>query len=280
MNYLITGAAGYVGSRLTDLFLSRGETVYAAARNDFDYSEIGPIREYFRGKDIDRVVHLAGAIENKAAGDYYQSNISGLYYLLRVCAENRVTHITFASGNNVYPTRSEQLHKEDEFGQPEPDNLYGISKYAGELIVRDFCTGSSIGYANVRIGDIYGPNQKYGNLLKSIVSSVRSGTPLKLYGQGIRTRDYIYITDVVDGLTTISCKELSGTYNLGTGQGTSVCQLVEIANELSGGICGIENVACVAEDTSCMILDVSKLEKAGFSTKVDIRDGMKKTIGV
>lgn len=280
MNYLITGAAGYVGGKLTEMLRSRGEAVFAATRGDFDYSHIEPIRKYFSGKHIDRVIHLAGAVGSRSPEEFYIANISGLYALLQVCAENKVAHITYSSSNNVYPTNLKYPHKENELVQPSSDNLYGISKYAGELIVSDFCKRRNMSFANVRIADIYGPDQKYGNLLKAIVSAVRSRTPLKLYGQGLRTRDYIYITDVINGLAFIGGRNLCGTFNLGSGKGTSVRQLVEIANELSGGLCAIENVPCIAEDTSCVFLDVGKLEDAGYKASVDIRDGLKMTIGV
>lgn len=257
-----------------------GETAYAASRSHFDYSDIESIRDYFKDKEIDHVIHLAGAVEKRTSSEYFESNISGLYLFLLVCADCNVKHITFASGNNVYASNTDKPHNEDECARPEPSNIYGISKYAGELIVKDFCSTRNIGYANVRIGDIYGPNQKYGNLMKAIVNAVRNETPLKLYGDGIRTRDYIYISDVVDGLYFISKMKLYGTYNLGTGRGTSVKELIEIANQLSGGKCGIQRVDTAAEDTSHVILDVGKLEKAGFKARVDIKEGLKKTIGV
>ena len=85
-------------------------------------------------------------------------------------------HFAFVSTNNVYAANEEQKHSAEEKCAPERDNLYGLSKYVGELLVSDFCTKRGIPYAIVRISDIYGPGQKYGNLLKAIVSSAQSGS--------------------------------------------------------------------------------------------------------
>ncbi len=277
MGCLITGGSGYVGSRLADSLRKNGEEVYIAARVDFDYTDIQPIRDFFINKDINRVVHLAGVVATNELGQYYQSNIVGLYMLLMVCAEQGCHHFTFASTNNVYKP-SVESHSEAEPMQPEVKNLYGISKYAGELIVADFCTQRGLGFANVRIGDIYGPGQRYGNLLKVIVRSVKEKIPLKRYGKGVRTRDYIYITDVVNGLSFISKNCLQGMFNLATGQATSINRLLEIANKISEGACGIEDVPCEYEDQSRVVLQVDALKRLGFCTSINIEEGLKKTV--
>ena len=116
---------------------------------------------------------------------------------------------------------------------PQPYNHYGLTKYVGEMIVRDQLDGSNTDYAIVRIADIYGPKQRTGALLQAVIGNIVAGNPQKKYGIGDRTRDYTYIDDVARGLAHVAVKRLSGIYNLCTGKGTSVARIIEIAEEIS-----------------------------------------------
>lgn len=277
MNCLITGATGFVGTYLTDELKRQGISYIPVSRREFDLLDLEGMERFFAGKTIDHVIHLAGAVGSCDKECIFEANIVGLYYLLRVCVAHDVQHFTFASGNAVYGTQGQVPWKENMHGFPEPKNLYALSKYAGELIVSDFCAKHEIGWANVRIGDIYGPEQKTGNLVKAVVNSAAAGNPLKLYGAGVRKRDYIYVTDAARGLAFISIKGLTGAINLGTGIGTTVAEVVNLAAEISG-ISEIQSVDTAPEDVSQIFLDVTLLRQAGFSTEVSLRKGLKKCI--
>ena len=280
MSLLITGAKGYIGRHLLEQLGQSDGKCYAADQEEFNLLDIDSIRSYFNGKNISRVIHLAGAVEVKNPGMLFDVNIQGLYNLLCVCAENKIEHFAFASSNVVYGESREGICSVETFGEPAARNSYALSKYMGELLVSDFCRGHNMRYANVRIGDVYGPNQKVGNLIKAIVQNAAEGKPLALYGSGIRTRDYIFVTDVADGLLFISRNQVRGAVNLGTGVGTSVAELIQIGVELSEGLSTVEQVDTDREDVSKIVLDVSVLKSLGFQTKVSVRDGLGKCIAV
>lgn len=273
MKVLITGANSYVGKYLVQHMENCGFEYVTATRDDFDYSNVKDIENFLDSKEITNVIHLAAAISEKAE-DIFCTNIQGLYYLLQACAKKKVHHFTFASGNTVYASNSMVPRRETDFLAPESGGSYAFSKYVGELIISDYLSKRGILYANVRIGDIYGPNQKHGNLLKVIVKNAIQRSEICLYGKGRRTRDYIYVKDVVRGLEYISSKQLTGNINLATGVGTSVEELIDVVNELCGGSLNIKHVMVEKEDDSKIVLDVSKLRESGFNIEYSVRNGL------
>ena len=278
MKTLITGADGYIGGYLKRALSDNGIDFVVSEIDTFDYSDIDGMRAFFKDKDIGRVIHLAGVVQNDDNENLFKVNLYGIYNLLNVCAENNISHFTFASTNNVYDNTKPLPFAETSTRMPAPQNRYGFSKYAGELIIQDMCAVFGIKYANIRIADVYGPGQKHGNLLKAIVNNVNEGKPLSLYGKGVRTRDYIYVKDVADGLCFISKNELTGSINLGTGVGTSVKQLLDTVNDICGGGLVIEQVPANNEDTSSVILNCEKLRGLGFVPKYSVRDGMREIL--
>lgn len=278
MQYLITGANGFVGKYLQEELTARGIPYLAAGRAEFDLSRIEEIDVYFSRHNITHVIHLAGAVGSDKGEALFQGNIAGLYNILFVCVRRSVKHFLYTSSNVVYGPKGSAFHRESDILAPDVRDWYAVSKYVGELIVEKFCLQHNLQYALVRIGDIYGPKQRLGNLIKAIVNSIATAQPLKLYGAGVRARDYIYVTDVVNGLATIAEKEFVGAINLGSGVGTTVEQLIKTAQQISNGVCSIEHVPVEQEDTSNITLDTRKLCDLGFSPKVSIYDGLSKCI--
>lgn len=274
---LITGATGYVGSHfLQALPEQQRQECLAPTRQEMDLTDPESVQEYFKAHSIDRVLHLAAVVDNTDSASLLNSNITGLYYLLRESKTAGVCHFVFASTNNVYGTAESHPFAETQPSFPDAGNRYGITKHYGELMVADMLDAST--YAIVRIGDIYGPNQKTGALLKAVVNNIINVQPQRLYGQGDRTRDYIYIDDVVSGLLYILNKSLAGVYNLGTGTGTDVKEIIRIAEEISHCEMPTIFVPVEKEDHSKVVLDVTKLTKAGWSSTIPFAEGLRRIV--
>lgn len=277
---LITGAGGYVGTALVGALEKRDcSNILCADRSSFEFQSVDSIRDYFAGKEIRTVIHLAAVCESQDPGAYYLMNICGLRNLLNACLEYRVQQFIFISGNNVYCADSMEAHTEEEPCRPDEQNLYGISKYMGELLIQDILQESDMRYCILRISDIYGPGQRYGNLMKAMIQRAGSGEVLQVYGQGQRIRDYIYIQDVVDGIMFSWEHDLSGIYNLSTGIGTSVRELAGLVDRICGGRNGIELLPCENEDKSCVILSPEKLLREGFRVKYSLEQGIREMLG-
>ena len=157
-------------------------------------------------------------------------------------------------------------------------NDYALSKYVGELIVMDQMQESAVDYAIARVSDVYGPNQKRGELIKHIIQNMRNGVSQEIYGSGKRKRDYLYVEDAARALVYISEHHLNGIYNVSTGIGTSVCEVVECAERIVK--CGIKKIGVKQEkeDKTCIVLDNSKLSREGYTYTISITDGLKKII--
>lgn len=274
---LVTGATGYVGRHfLQSLPDEVRRDCLTPSRQEFDLTDAVSVQKYFKEHPVDRVLHLAAVVENKDLPALLGSNIIGLYYLLKECRASGVRYFAFASGNTVYGSSVKPPFPETQHCLPDSENWYSISKYYGELMVADMLPASL--YAIVRIGDIYGPNQKTGALLKAVVNNILNAQPQRLYGQGDRTRDYIYIDDVVGGLRFILENSLTGVFNLATGTGTSVREIIHIAEKLSDCKEPMIPVAVEKEDHSKIVLDTEKLEKTGWTAAVSFDEGLRRIV--
>ncbi len=276
MAILITGSAGYVGSHLmSQLDPQVRKECLCPQIEDLDLSDWDALSAYFAAHQITQIVHLAAMINNRNVEGIFKSNIEGLFYLLKLAKQHGVKHFTMVSTNNVYGGSRENILSETEEYDALPGNHYGVSKIAGELMVRELLAQSDTAFAIVRIGDIYGPGNSVCMLIKAVVNNLLEEKPQKLYGQGDRVRDYSYMDDFAKGLALVGQKQLQGIYNLGTGIGTSVAEIIRIAEELSVRREPTVHVDVEKEDHSKVILDVSRLREAGFSAGITLKEGIK-----
>ena len=224
MSLLITGGTGYIGSKLVQQLKRKNKFIYSVGIKELNLLNYGNILNFLKKNNIKKVIHLGWCMENSNNAIY--SNIEALINLIKSCEEIKIENFIFISTNNVYGIKNNgNLFVEEEILNVDKNNKYGISKYIGEKLVSYTLQEKS---CIVRIADVYGPNQNHGNLIKGIISNIENKENLKLYGEGKRQRDYIYIDDVIRGLEFIYENNLKGIYNLGTGVGTSVKEIIDI----------------------------------------------------
>ena len=274
MSLLITGGTGYIGSRLVKQLKKKDNSVFSVGIEDLNCLNYKEILEFFKKNNIKKIIHLGWDMGNDNKAIY--NNIESLNNLIKSCDEIQIEKFIFISTNNVYGINNnrEKFLEDDKLNVSE-NNKYGISKYIGEKLCKYTLGDKS---CIVRIADVYGANQNHGNLLKGIISNIENKQNLKLYGEGKRERDYIYIDDVIRGLEFIYKNDLSGIYNLGTGIGTSVKKIVDIFLKICKNNVGLDYVEVENEDTSRVVLNVEKLKKLGFSSEITIEEGLRKII--
>ena len=277
MAWLITGGNGYVGNHLLQSLPEElRENCLCPRRQELNLSSWESVSRYFMTHEISRIVHLAAALDSDPK-NLFESNIIAPYLLLEAARTYQVEYFLMASTNNVYGDGPKDF-KEDDPYRPWTGNHYGISKMYGELAVRKLLEGTGTKWAIVRIGDIYGPKQKVGALLKAVVGNILGAKPQRLYGEGDRTRDYIYIEDVAAGIAFVLANRLQGVYNLATGKGTNVREIVAIAESISPCKENTVLVPVEKEDHSRVVLNVSKLAEAGFRAETGFVDGLRKIV--
>jgi len=274
MSLLITGGTGYIGSKLVQQLKRKNKFIYSVGIKELNLLNYGNILNFLKKNNIKKVIHLGWCMENSNNAIY--SNIEALINLIKSCEEIKIENFIFISTNNVYGIKNNaNLFVEEEILNVDKNNKYGISKYIGEKLVSYTLQEKS---CIVRIADVYGPNQNHGNLIKGIISNIENKENLKLYGEGKRQRDYIYIDDVIRGLEFIYENNLKGIYNLGTGVGTSVKEIIDIVLKICQNKIDLDYIKVEKEDTSKVILNIGKLKKLGFSCNTTVEEGLKKII--
>ena len=162
----VTGYKGYIG------------TSFLNSKN------IGS--EQFEKPDI--LIHLAAHTSNEI--EIFKDNLSVDVEIINFCKKNNIKLI-YASTNNVYPLGVNLKETDPVFSK----DFYGLSKIAGECLIQN--QTNEIEYIILRIGDVFGKNQRYGNFFKMVASCIENGNPITLYGTGSKVRSYIYIQDLV-----------------------------------------------------------------------------------
>lgn len=220
MRILITGGDGFIGSHLVPHLEQRSHEVIATLE-DIRTPEIADRI----GHELPQVVvHLAAeASVPRSMADpvgTYLTNIAGTAMIAAACLAHDVDHVVFtSSGGTIYDPAVDPPYSEG-------DNLhalspYGRSKIAGELLLADILHPQQP--TILRLGNVYGPGDTRGAIAKLLTQRDR----FQVNGDGTQTRDYIWIHDVIDAITTAIERRIRGTFNLGTGQPTSLLQLIQ-----------------------------------------------------
>jgi nucleoside-diphosphate-sugar epimerase len=228
MRYLVTGAAGFVGSHLTETLLDRGGEVVGLDCFT-DYYDPGLKRENARDLDIrdvdlagdeldfdgfDAVFHLAGQPGVRSFGDVFP-----LYLRRNVLATQRVfeaaardgAKVVFASSSSIYGAAERYPTTEDT--PPHPLSPYGITKLACEHLADAYRREFGLECVVLRYFNAFGPRQRPDMAFTRIANALATGGRFDLYGDGEQSRSWTYVSDVVEA--TIAAVEGHGTYNVG-----------------------------------------------------------------
>src|SRR5512140_1310013 len=279
MNFLITGAAGFLGSALANQLAREGHQVRGIDDlSTGDPQALVPDVHFTRGdvsdrpklwtllQEVDVVYHLAARVSVPESvlcpRDYNDVNVGGTVALMEAMRDVGVGRVVLASSGAVYGDLAEQPLRESL--TPNPRSPYAVSKLAAEYYVRTIGGLWGIETVSLRIFNAYGPGQHLPASHPPVVphflrQASRSGT-LVVHGDGSQTRDYVYVDDVVSAMVAAStAPNINGlVVNVGSGIGTSVRDLVKKALEATGGIPEViyntqtsGGVSRMAADMSC-----------------------------
>jgi UDP-glucuronate 4-epimerase len=228
MKILITGVAGFIGSKTAEVLLARGDTVVGLdnmntyydvrlkearlarlqGRNGFSFHRIDladrpAVEALFAAERPDRVVHLAAqagvrySILNPHA--YVESNIVGTANVLEGCRHNGVEHLVFASSSSVYGANTAMpfsVHQNVD----HPLSLYAASKKSNELMAHTYAHLYSLPVTGLRFFTVYGPWGRPDMALFLFTQAILAGEPLKVFNHGKHKRSFTYIDDIVEGI--------------------------------------------------------------------------------
>ena len=238
MRVLVTGGAGFIGSHLVDALLKRsdhpivvddlstGRKENLESRVPLYRTDIGDAaasEQVFAQERLDLVSHHAAQtdVRRSMANPAFdaQVNIVGFVNVLQLCVKFKVRKVVFASSSAVYP--EPEAVPADETHPVRPVSAYGLSKYIGEIYLRFFSEAFGLRFTIFRYGNVYGPRQDpkgEAGVVAIFSQQMLTGVQPTLFGDGNKTRDYIYIDDVVSAnLLALDGAGDGEIFNLGWG---------------------------------------------------------------
>jgi UDP-glucuronate 4-epimerase len=250
MRYLVTGAAGFIGSQLLRTLLARGHdatgwdayTDYYDPALKVENARELPVRRLDVAEDdldlagLDGVFHLAGQPGVLSFGDvfpvYVRQNILASRRLFEEAAAAR-TRVVFASSSSIYGDAAAYPTPEETI--PRPLSPYGITKLACEHLARAYGIEFGLDVATVRYFTIYGPRQRPDMAFTRMVTHLAEGRPFDLYGDGSQSRSFTYVDDAVEATIAAMERATGGaTYNVGGGAEVTMLEAIEALGRVSG----------------------------------------------
>ncbi len=238
-------------------------------------------------QDVDCVYHLAARVLVPESvlypREYNQVNVSGTVSLMEAMRDVGVRRVVFISSGAVYGNQETQPVRED--ARPDPRSPYAVSKLAAEYYVNTIGRLWGIETVCLRVFNAYGPGQHLPPVHAPVIpyflrQSLQNGT-LVLHGDGSQSRDYVYIDDVVSAMVATSTAPGVNrlTINIGSGRETSVRNLAQFVNSVTGGKPEIVYNARNDGGPSRLVADIHLAqEKLGYQPLTTLEDGLRLTL--
>jgi UDP-glucose 4-epimerase len=250
---LVTGGAGFIGSHLVDRLLDEGHRVVAldnfssghdnnlaSAKNhpqctvrNIDIADCDELGNFFT--DIDWVFHLAALADIvpsiERPYDYHRANVDGTIAVLEAARKAQVKRFIYAASSSCYGIASQYPTPETESIKPEYP--YALTKYLAECYVMHWNQVYKLPAVSLRLINVYGPRARttgaYGAVFGVFLAQKLAGSPLTVVGDGNQTRDFTFVSDVVDAFVKVAESNISGEiFNVGSGGTYSINQLVSL----------------------------------------------------
>lgn len=252
MRVLVTGGAGFIGSHLTDALLARGDQVTVvddlstgrAARLDArvtphkaSVTDAATLTAITQDARPELIFHLAAQVDVRVsvadpAADA-AVNVIGTINVLQAAQQAGARVIFASTGGALYGADAPVPSPEELL--PEPEAPYGTAKYCAEQYIGLHNRVHRAGHAVLRLGNVYGPRQDpagEAGVISIFCGRILRGAAPVVYGDGTQTRDYTYVGDAVAAFLAAAAR--TGIWNIGTGTGTTVLDLVRLIGAVAG----------------------------------------------
>jgi UDP-glucuronate 4-epimerase len=292
VRYVVTGAAGFIGSHLAEALLAAGHEVVGVDAFT-DYYAPALKEENARGLDVrrldladedldldgvDGVFHLAGQPGVRASwGADFE-----LYVRRNVLASQRVFERAAAAGARVVYASSSSIYGDaeayptPEATVPRPISPYGITKLACEHLAYAYAQ-DGLDAVGLRYFTVYGPRQRPDMAFTALVTALADGTPFRLFGDGSAARSFTYVADAAAATVTAMTRGRRGAiYNVGGGDEATMTEAISLAEAISGRALELERLPAAAGDVRRTKADVGKAERElGWSPTTTLAEGLR-----
>ena len=254
MNTIVTGGAGFIGSHLVEHLFSEGHSVtvldnFSTGRYEnlehlkknisiieCDLNEENDIDNIVKGADW--VFHLAAladivpSIQNPQK--YFNANVNGTLRLLEACKNTIISKFIYVASSSCYGMPD--IYPTPETALIDPQYPYALTKRMGEELVLHWSQVYKIPAISLRFFNVYGPRSRtsgtYGAVFGVFLAQKLAGSPLTIVGDGTQTRDFTFVTDVVEAMYISAKSNVKNTiYNVGSGKTVSINYIAKILNE-------------------------------------------------
>jgi UDP-glucuronate 4-epimerase len=304
---LVTGAAGFIGSHLSEALLERGWAVrgldcftpfydpdvkhrnlavalasphFELVTADLATVALGPVLD-----GVEAVAHLAGepgvsTSWGPAFARYIDRNVLTTQRLLEaICARGGLSRFVYASSSSVYGAGTDALRAR---GEPRPTSPYGVSKLAGEALVGAYASSYGLATTSLRYFSVYGPRQRPDMAAHRFIEALLDEKPLTVFGDGGQVRDFTYVGDVVDATIRALTTELprAAVLDIASSSPVDVATLIRQLRVLtSADDVPVDRVAERRGDVPRTAGDTATAQsRLGWAPKVDLTTGLARQV--
>jgi len=300
MKYIVTGGAGFIGSHLVDAIAGSHEVVvidnFSSGKPEClrgfpgnvrviqgSITDLGMLKDAFKGADgifhQAAIASVARSVDDPLAT--HETNLTGTLNVLLAARECGVRKVVFASSSAVYGDEPTLPKREDM--PPSPRSPYAVSKLAGEYYCTVFSDLFSVKTVSLRYFNVFGPRQdpqsEYAAVIPKFISRLLHKKPPIIFGDGMQTRDFVYVHDVVQANLLAMQSSATGTFNIGSGQKIDLNTLASALSEIMQVDLHPIHEKSRTGDIRDSVSDITAAKKTfGYLTSYSLERGLAETI--
>jgi len=288
VRYVVTGAAGFIGSQLAETLQGAGHDVvgvdcftdsYDPAEKEANAEALDDVLRLDLADEpldlhgVDGVFHLAGQPGVRSFGGvfplYLRRNVLATQQVLEACTRAGV-RVVLASSSSVYGDA--EAYPTPEEATPNPISPYGITKLACEHLLRAYGGDGVV----LRYFTVYGPRQRPDMFLRRVCEALLGGNVIELYGSGAQSRSFTYVADAVEATIAAMERAPAGAlYNVGGGSEATVLEAISMLEGVSGRPLDVRHVDAARGDVTRTRADVTRIRDAfGWEPRTALREGL------
>lgn len=294
MRAIVTGGAGFIGSHVVDALVAQGaevavvdSLVHGAQDNVATGAELHvrdirePLDDVFDAVQPEAVLHLAAQADVRVSVERpvedADVNVLGTVRILESARKHGAQVVFSSTGGAIY---GDCTTSAPEDSPCEPLSPYGTAKLAAEEYLRAYNRLYETRHIALRYGNVYGPRQDphgEAGVVAIFLGALARGEQARIFGDGMQTRDYVYVGDVARA-TLAALGHEGGVFNVGTGRETSVAELYELCARVAGSDRAAEHAPARLGELQRSFLDPTlAADTLGFRAMVDLEDGLRST---
>jgi UDP-glucuronate 4-epimerase len=291
VRYVVTGAAGFIGSHLAEALVAAGHEVVGVDCFT-DFYDPAEKEANARGLDVRRldlaeetlgldgvggVFHLAAQAGVRSFGDvfplYVRRNLLATQRVLEAAAAAG-TRVVFASSSSIYGQAEAYPTPEDAV--PQPISPYGITKLGCEQLAHSYALAFGLDAVMLRYFTVYGPRQRPDMFFRRVCDALLGGGSFEIYGSGEQSRSFTEVGDAVGATIAAMERAPSGAvYNVGGGDEASMLEAIALLEQISGRKLAVTHVKVARGDVRRTKADVTRIrETLGWEPRTSLADGL------